>query len=117
MDLVKPVPDRAMIVELDATGKGDLGAGRDERLGLDAALGGEEIAAVDHSGRQRSMVDHRARARTPRRAGVTLAQFGRDVAEKLHAVAAFDEGKALGQEAFELDRADFGAVLLLLAAL
>ena len=39
------------------------------------------------------------------------------VAEELHAVAALDEGEALGQEAFQLDRADFRAVLFLLAAL
>jgi hypothetical protein len=42
---------------------------------------------------------------------------GGQVAEELHAVAAFDEGEALGHEAFQLDRADFGAVLFLLAAL
>jgi len=48
---------------------------------------------------------------------VTFELVGRDVAEKLHAVAAFDQGEALGQEAFQLDGADFRAVLLLLAAL
>jgi len=40
-----------------------------------------------------------------------------DLAEELDGVAAFDESQALCQQAFELDRADFRAVLLLLAAL
>jgi hypothetical protein len=55
-----------VIVELVAAGKGDLGTGGEQRLGLDAALGGEEIAAVDQSGGQRAVIDHRAGARTPR---------------------------------------------------
>src|SRR5207245_11532028 len=65
----------------------------------------------------RGMVGHRSGARTPRRAGVALELIGREVAEKLHAVAAFDESEALGQQALQLDGADFRAVLLLLATL
>jgi hypothetical protein len=38
------------------------------------------------------------------------------VAKELHAVAALDQRLSLGDEALELDRADFGAVLFLLAA-
>ena len=41
-DLVERVPDRAVIVEVDAAGEGDLGAGGHEHFGLGAALGGEE---------------------------------------------------------------------------
>ena len=38
------------------------------------------------------------------------------VAKELHAVAALDQRLPFGDEALELDRADFGAVLFLLAA-
>ena len=38
------------------------------------------------------------------------------VAEEFHAVAALDQRHALGREALQFDRADLGAVLLLLAA-
>ena len=37
------------------------------------------------------------------------------VAEEFHAVAPFDQRQPLGDQAFEIDRADFGTVLLLLA--
>jgi hypothetical protein len=46
-----------------------------------------------------------------------LEQVGGVVAKEVHGVAALDQGEALGYEAFELHRADFRAVLLLLAAL
>jgi len=65
VDLVEPVPDRVVIVEVDPAREGNLGAGREQRLGLGAALGGEEIAAVDHGRGQRAVVDHRAGARPP----------------------------------------------------
>jgi hypothetical protein len=45
---------------------------------------------------------------------VSLEEIGGMVAEELHAVAALDEGHALGDEALQLDGADFGAVLFLL---
>jgi hypothetical protein len=63
------------------------------------------------------VVDFRAGARAPGRAGVALVEIGGVIAEELHDVAAFDEREALGDQAFEFDRADFRAVLLLLAAL
>ncbi len=62
------------------------------------------------------MVDHRARAWPPGRVGVTLEVLGGLVAEEFHAVAAFDQCHALGDEAFQFHRADLGAVLLLLTA-
>ena len=49
--------------------------------------------------------------------GVALELVGGLVAEELHAVAALDQRLPLGGEAFQFDRADFGAVLFLLAAL
>ena len=64
-DLVEPVPDRAMIVEVEAAGEGDLGPGGEQRLDLGAALGGEEVAAVDHRRGQRAVVDLGAGARAP----------------------------------------------------
>src|SRR5882672_8699668 len=48
---------------------------------------------------------------------MALVEIGSVIAEELHGIAALDEGEALCQQAFELDRADFRAVLLLLAAL
>jgi hypothetical protein len=52
VDLVEPVPDGAMVVEVETAREGDLGAGRQQHLGLCAALGGDEVAAVDHGRRQ-----------------------------------------------------------------
>ena len=46
-----------------------------------------------------------------------LEEIGGLVAEELHAVAALKERDPLGGEAFQFDRSDFGAVLLLLRAL
>ena len=43
--------------------------------------------------------------------------FGGLVAEEFHAVATLDQCQALGREALQFDRADFGAVLFALAAL
>ena len=54
-----------MIVAVDAAGEGDLRSGWEQHLGFGAALGGEEVAAVDHRRGQRAMVDQRAGARTP----------------------------------------------------
>ena len=48
---------------------------------------------------------------------MALEAVGGVVAEAFHAVAAFDQGLALRQEALQLDRADFRAVLFGLAAL
>jgi hypothetical protein len=49
--------------------------------------------------------------------GVALELLGGLVAEEVHAVPALDQRLAFGGEAFEFDRADFGAVLFPLAAL
>jgi hypothetical protein len=65
VNLVEPVPDRAMVVEVETAREGDLGAGRQQHLGLAAALGGNEVAAVDHRRCESAMVDHRSGARAP----------------------------------------------------
>src|SRR5262249_32200530 len=51
-----------------------------------------------------------------RATGVALELIG-EVAEDLHAAAAFDECEARGREAFQLDRPDLRGVLFILAAL
>ena len=48
---------------------------------------------------------------------MALELVGGEVAEELHAVAAFDQREAFGHKAFQFDGADLRAVLLLLAAL
>ena len=105
-----------MIVEVEAAGEGDLGSGGEQRLDLGAALGGEEVAAVDHRRGQRAMVDPGAGARAPGRAGMALEGLGCVVAKELHAVAALDQRLPFGDKALELHRADLRAVLFLLAA-
>src|SRR6266851_6807278 len=65
VNLVEPVPDGAMVVEVETAREGDLGTGRQQHLGLGAAPGGEEVAAVDHCGREGAVVDHRPGARAP----------------------------------------------------
>ena len=62
------------------------------------------------------MVDLRSRARPPGGAGVAFELVGGLVAEELHAVPALDQRLPLGREALQFDRADFRAVLFLLAA-
>ena len=105
-----------MIVEVEPAGEGDLRTGRQHDLGLGPALGGEEVAAVDHRGGQGAVVDHRAGARTPVRSGVAREVLGGLVAEELEGVAPLDQRHALGGEALQLDGADLGAVLFALAA-
>ena len=51
-----------------------------------------------------------------RGAGRDLEQLGGVVAHEFEGVAPLDQAEALGDQAFELDRLDFGAVLLGLAA-
>ena len=107
---------RRWSLKSSAAGEGDLGPGGEQHLVFGAALGGEEVAAVDHRRGQRAVVDLRSGARPPGRAGVALELVGGLVAEELHAVAALDQRLPLGDEALEFDRADFRAVLFLLAA-
>ena len=109
--LVEHGPDADVIVAIDAAGKGDLGPGRQMHLGLGAALGGDEVAAVDHGGRHGLMVDEVARAGTPGRAGLDLEALGGEVAHRLEHRALLEDGLALGNKPFEFDGAHLGAVL------
>lgn len=61
------------------------------------------------------MIDDRARARPPGRAGMDLEQVARLLAAEFEGVAALDQADAFRGQPLQLDRADFGAVLLLLA--
>ena len=109
-------PDRLVIVALGAAGKGDAGAGGSQHLRVGAAAGGDKFPAIDHRSRQGAMTDDRSGARTPGGAGGGFEQLADIVADKFEGVAAFDQSHALGDQAFELDRFDFGAVLFGLAA-
>src|SRR5258708_19728085 len=51
------------------------------------------------------------------RSGMAWEVVGRLVAEVFHAVTPLDQCHALGSETLEFDRADFGAILIALAAL
>ena len=55
-DLVELAPDQAVIVEVGPAGEGDFGSCRQHHLGLGAALGGQEVTAVDQGGGQMLMV-------------------------------------------------------------
>jgi hypothetical protein len=65
VNLVEPVPDRTVVVEVETAREGDLGTGGHKHLGLAAAPGGEEVAAVDHCGCEGAVIDHRPGARAP----------------------------------------------------
>ena len=60
MDLIKLAPDQAVIVEVSPAGESNLGALGQHHFGFRAALGGQEIAAVDQGRRQVLVVNHRA---------------------------------------------------------
>jgi len=94
-NLVEYVPDALMVVAIGAAGKGDAGSGRDEDLGFGAAASGKEIAAVDHRCGQAAVIDLRAGARAPDRAGCRGEQLGSIVAEELEGIAALDQAHAL----------------------
>jgi hypothetical protein len=87
-----------------------------ENFRVRAAAGGEKFPAVDHRGGERAVIDHGSGARPPGGADGDVIEFGRVVAQEFKRVAPLDEAEALGDEAFELDRFHFGAVLLGLAA-
>jgi hypothetical protein len=70
-----------VVVALDPAREGDAGALWQQRLGLRPALGGEEVAAVDHRRGQRPPVDQRAAARPPSLAGVPVVEFGGGLAQ------------------------------------
>ncbi len=114
--LIESLPDGVMIVAIHAAAKGDLRTGGKVHFGLGLALGREEVAAVDHGGGEVPVVDHGAGARAPGRAGVRFIVLGGAVAQHLEGAAPLDQRMPLGNQALELDGADFGAVLLGLRA-
>jgi hypothetical protein len=105
-----------VVVAVGAAGKGDAGAGGCQHFGVSPAAGGDEFAAVDDRGGQCPVIGHRPRVRAPGGTSRGLVEFGGMVADKFEGVAALDQADALIDQAFELDRLDFGAVLFGLAA-
>jgi hypothetical protein len=99
-----------------AVGPAGEGAGGSEQLGVGAAAGGEELAAVDHRGGEGAVIDHGSGARAPDGSGRNLEQLGGVVAHEFEGVATLDKAHALVDEPIELDRLDLGAVLFGLAA-
>ena len=51
-DLIELAPDQAVIVEVGPASEGDFGACGQHHFGFRAALGGQEVAAVDQGGGQ-----------------------------------------------------------------
>ena len=113
--LVENGPDAVVIAVLDAAGEGDPGALRQQDLGVRTAARIDEVAAVDHRGRHRGPVDHRACVRPPPLAGVQAVELGGGIPDELEAVAALDQSQPLRHQAFELHRPDLRAILLALA--
>lgn len=115
-DLIELAPDQVVIVEIGPAGEGNLGAHGQHHLGFRAALGGQEIAAVDQRCGHVPAVHHRAGAGPPGRSRV-MREFGRGViAHHVHAVAPLDGGQAFRRQALEFGRLHLGAVLLALKA-
>ncbi|GGI31131.1 hypothetical protein GCM10010987_62890 [Bradyrhizobium guangdongense] len=55
--LVEPIPDEAIVVEVEPTGQGDLRTRRHHDLGFRAALGCDEVAGIDYRRGERAMAD------------------------------------------------------------
>ena len=109
---------RVVIVAVGTAGEGDHSARRQTALASRLrrlALRKSRLSIT--AAVMRAMVDHRAGVRPPDGAGDLLVAVGCGVAQGFDAVAAVDETCAFGEQAFEFDRADFGAVLFALAAL
>lgn len=112
-DLIELAP--SAIVEVGPAGEADLGTGRQHHLGLGAALGGEEIAAVDQGGGQVLMV-LLSRCGAWSRTRVMPELGSGVIAHHVHAVPPFGEGQALGRQTLEFGGFHLGAILLALEA-
>lgn len=109
VDMVELGPDQLMIVEIEAAGESDLGAGREQDLLLGALSGGDEIVATDHRRGEIAVIDPEAAMREPGLAGVTFLIIARLVAHQFERILVFYQRPALGDEAFEFNRSDFTA--------
>ncbi|KXF77127.1 hypothetical protein ATN84_25630 [Paramesorhizobium deserti] len=112
---IERIPDRFVIIVVDATAEGDLGPSRNENFRLGMAAGGKEVAAVDHCRGHVGVADLRAGARSPCRTALSFEQVGRIVAHELEGVAALQKRDAFGDAALKLDALHFATVLLALA--
>src|SRR3546814_3592421 len=108
LDLVEGGPDAVMVLIVDAAGDEDARALGQEDLGLRAALGVDEVAAVDAGGGQGAVIDLGAGQRLPGRADAPLEELCRMDAHALDGIAPLDERQALAEQPLELDRAATG---------
>src|SRR5262249_51691838 len=115
-NLIEPVPDQPMVIEIEASAEGDFWSGWQHDVCFSSPPGGDEIAAIDHSCGKGAMADLRAIARIPGRSAVSGEMIGALVAKQLHAVAPFDEREPLCNQSLQFDGSDFAAILLALAA-
>src|SRR5262249_37635149 len=113
--LFEAITDQAMIVEVETARESDLRTFGHHDLDVGPALRSKEIAAINDCCRHRGAVDHRSSPGFPSGARMNAEQLGRRIADKLEAVAAFEQRQTFADEALELHREDFGAVLLMLA--
>src|SRR3546814_17732599 len=116
LDLVEGGPDAVMVLIVDAAGDEDARALGQEDLGLRAALGVDEVAAVDDGGGQGAVIDLGDGQRLPGRAGAHREELCRMVAQELEGIAPLDERQALGAKPPESDRAALEDVSLALGA-
>src|SRR3546814_1694729 len=94
-----------MVLIVDAAGDEEARALGQEDLGLRAALGVDEVAAVDDGGGQGAVIDLGAGQRLPGRAGAPLEELCRMVAQELEGIAPLDERQALGDQPLERSEA------------
>jgi hypothetical protein len=92
MNAVEYGPDALMIVAIGTACKGDPGAFGQEDTRIVASTFVEKVTAVDDCRGQHLAIDARARMRGPGFANECAELVGGRFAEKLHRIAAFDEG-------------------------
>jgi len=102
--LVEDGPDALVIIAVHTTCEGDPGSLRQKDLGVRTAARIEKIAAVDHRGRHRCPVHHRACVRPPCLAGMKRIQLCSGIPQELEAVAALDQGQPLRDQTLQLHR-------------
>src|SRR3546814_10438194 len=86
LDLVEGGPDAVMVLIVDAAGDEDARALGQEDLGLRAALGVDEVAAVDDGGGQGAVIDLGAGQRLPGRAGAPLEERSEEHTSELQSL-------------------------------
>src|SRR5271157_841635 len=78
---IERIPDRSMLIAVDAAGEGDLGALWDQRLDFGAALGGDELSVVDDGRREIVVVGAGAGSWFPCDSDMRFEEIGGLIAE------------------------------------